>query len=236
MRKYRDRITTIRTVKASELICNAENWRNHPTEQRRELASILTEVGNIDVLKAVERPDGSLIVVDGHLRKDLHGDSEVRVAVLDLDERETRKVLASYDRLGAMAQTDTERLDALMCRIREDEQAAPIPVDDMATQDLADAITTEDPFRVADERKADATATNVSGQLRRIAQVSPELMNGAAVVIVPQDGSHQALIIADGDLPDIVAELRQRHEDGETHPLDALFDCIWTPKQAAGDA
>ena len=231
-RKYRDRIKVVRTVKASELVVNEENWRKHPTDQRKELQSILTEIGSVDVLKAVERPDGSLLLVDGHLRKDLHGDADVRVAILDLDEAETRKVLESFDRLASMAQTDAERLDALVCKIRADEQAGPPPLDDRAVQDVVDTIQTEDPVRVADERKAADTATRVAGQVRRIAEVSPELLNKAALVIVPPDGSHEALIIVDPDLHDIVTELQQRHEDGETHPLDALFNCIWTPGNA----
>jgi len=231
-RKYRDRIKVIRTVKASELVVNEENWRKHPTDQRKELQSILTEVGNVDVLKAVERADGSLLLVDGHLRKDLNGDSEVRVAVLDLDEAETRKVLEAFDRIAAMAQTDSERLDNLICKIRADEQAGPPPLDDRAVQDVVDTITQEEPVRAADERKAADTASRVSGHVRRLAEISPELLNKAAVVILPPDGSDEALIIVDPDLHDIVRELRQRHEDGETHPLDALFACIWTPKDA----
>ena len=231
MRKYRDRIKVIRTVKASELVVNDENWRLHPAEQKSELRSVLTEIGNVDVLKAVERPDGTLLLVDGHLRRDLHGDSDVRVAVLDLDEAETRKVLESYDRIAAAAQTDEQKLSALLTSIAASD-AQPIAIDATAVQDLVDAIVTEHPVSQQDEQAAEQTATNVSNHFRRLAVTSPELLQDAQVVIVPTSGPCALIVIADPDLQDIVRELRQRHEDGETHILDRLFDCIWTPGNA----
>lgn len=233
MRKYRDRIKTIRTVKASELVVNAENWRLHPADQRNELQAVLTEIGNVDVLKAVERPDGTLLLVDGHLRKDLHGDSDVRVAVLDLDEAETRKVLESYDRLAAAAKTDQEKLDALIQSIAASDSAPPPPAEETSVQAVIDAITTEEPVTARDERQAEAVAQQVSSHFQRIASTDPKRLESAQCVIVPTEGHCELLVIADPDLSDIVAELRQRHEDGEAHPLDRLFDCIWTPGGAS---
>jgi hypothetical protein len=232
MRKYRDRIKTIRTVKASELVVNAENWRLHPADQRNELQAVLTEIGNVDVLKAVERPDGTLLLVDGHLRKDLHGDSDVRVAVLDLDEAETRKVLESYDRLAAAAKTDQEKLDALIQSIAASDSAPPPPAEETSVQAVIDAITTEEPVTARDERQATVAAEAVASHMRRLAQVAPDKLEDAQCVVVPTNGPCALLVIADPDLADIVAELRQRHEAGDTHPLDRLFDCIWTPGNA----
>lgn len=230
--RFRDRIKGFRKVRASDIIVNPENWRDHPTEQQAELQRIMAEVGNCGVLTVVGRPDGTLLLVDGQLRRGLHGDSEVYVAELDLDDDETRKVLASFDRIGGMAQTDEQKLSALMAAVAAADAAPPRQADDRAVSDLVDRITTEEPVTVHDERQAVDMAQRASHHLQRLAQTAPELMEQAQCVIVPTDGACELLVIADPDLDDIVRELRQRHEDGETHPLDRLFDCIWTPANA----
>lgn len=229
MRKYRDRIKTIRTVKASELVDNPDNWRIHPPEQTAELRRAMTEIGNCDVLKAVEMSDGRLLLVDGHDRKGLHGDSEVRVAVLDLDENEAREFLRTYDAIGAMAQTNQAALAELKAKI---DNAPPVQPIEQDIQGVADAITTEEAVTPTDERQATVAAEAVASHMRRLAQVAPDKLENAQCVVVPTKGPCALLVIADPDLADIVAELRQRHEAGETHPLDRLFDCIWTPGNA----
>ena len=64
----------------------------------------------VDVLKVVETDEGELLLVDGHLRRDLIGSGTVQVAVLDLDERETKQVLAHFDQVGNMADVDAALL------------------------------------------------------------------------------------------------------------------------------
>lgn len=229
MRKYRDRIKTIRTVKASELVDNPDNWRIHPPEQTTELRRVMTEIGNCDVLKAVEMPDGRLLILDGHNRKAIQGESEVRVAVLDLDENEAREFLRTYDAIGAMAQTNQAALAELKAKI---DNAPPVQPIEQDIQGVADAITTEEAVTPTDERQATVAAEAVASHMRRLAQVAPDKLEDAQCVVVPTKGPCALLVIADPDLADIVAELRQRHEAGEAHPLDRLFDCIWTPGNA----
>ena len=108
----RDRIVEIRTVKGRDLTPNPANWRRHPEAQRDAMAAVLDDVGNIDVLKAVETSAG-LLLIDGHLRAGLMPDDDVQVAVLDLDETEQAKVLATFDPIGAMAQVDAESFAAI---------------------------------------------------------------------------------------------------------------------------
>jgi len=109
----RDRIKEIRSVKASELIANERNFRVHTDAQREAMTGILEEVGNVDVLKAIET-DAGLKLIDGHLRRDLLADETVQVAVLDLSEEEARKVLLTFDRLGALATIDPDGIAALL--------------------------------------------------------------------------------------------------------------------------
>lgn len=110
----KDRVKEIREVRAGDLLVNPDNFRAHPPVQRSALEGLLAEVGNVDVLKAVETPEGRLMLLDGHLRRDLLQDEVVKVAVLDLTEEEARKVLLTFDRLTTLAELDPEMLGGLM--------------------------------------------------------------------------------------------------------------------------
>ena len=111
--KIRDRIKSIETVKASELLPNPKNWRTHPEQQQDAMRGAFAELGNLDVLRVVER-DGGYMLIDGHLRTDLLGDNTVRVAVLDLNPEEADKALLSFDPISALAEKDDEILKSLM--------------------------------------------------------------------------------------------------------------------------
>ena len=117
----RNRKQGVRRVRAGDLIPHGSNWRKHPPTQRAAMEAILEEVGDIDYLKVVETPEG-LMLVDGHLRADIQADSEVDVVVLDLDPQEQAKVLATFDPLAAMAQTNMDQFLALAETIESESQ------------------------------------------------------------------------------------------------------------------
>jgi DNA modification methylase len=110
----RNRVKALRTVKASELAPNPKNWRTHPKAQQDALRGILAEVGYADALLARELPDGSLMLVDGHLRAETTPEQEVPVLILDIDETEADKLLLSLDPLAALAETNAAALDSLL--------------------------------------------------------------------------------------------------------------------------
>jgi len=112
--KIRDRIRELRRVPASELRPNPKNWRTHPEAQANALKGLLAEVGIADAVLARELPDGSLMLLDGHLRAETLGEEMVPVLVLDVDEAEGDKVLATLDPLAAMAEADAAKLDAIL--------------------------------------------------------------------------------------------------------------------------
>lgn len=99
----KDRIKELRRVPASQLIPNPKNWRTHPEKQRNAIQGVLAEIGYADALIARELPDGSLMLLDGHLRAETTPNQEVPVLVLDLDEAEADKLLATLDPISAMA-------------------------------------------------------------------------------------------------------------------------------------
>src|SRR5512144_3281681 len=109
--QIRDRIKELRRVRASELRPNARNWRTHPAAQRDALRGALAEVGYADALLAREREDGSLELVDGHLRAETTPEAIVPVLVLDVTAEEADKILLTLDPLAAAAGVDRERLD-----------------------------------------------------------------------------------------------------------------------------
>src|ERR1700677_3583989 len=108
----RDRIRELRRVRARDLLPNPKNWRRHPKAQANALRGLLEEVGYADALLARQLPDGSLMLIDGHLRSETTPDFEVPVLILDLDEAEADKLLLTLDPLASLAESDAERISS----------------------------------------------------------------------------------------------------------------------------
>jgi ParB-like nuclease family protein len=135
----RDRIKDFRRVPASSLRPAPANWRTHSPAQRDALNGLLSEIGFAGATLVRELPDGSLEIIDGHLRAEEMGDRDVPVLVTDLDAEEARKLLATFDPLGAMAEADPAKLDALLQEVGTADGA----VAALLSQ-LADAAGTKD--------------------------------------------------------------------------------------------
>lgn len=110
----RDRIRELRRVPASDLRPNPRNWRTHPQAQADALRGVFAEVGIADAVLARELDDGTLELIDGHLRVETLGDKPVPVLVLDVNQAEADKILATLDPLSAMAEADAVKLDAIL--------------------------------------------------------------------------------------------------------------------------
>jgi hypothetical protein len=131
-RTIRDRIKDFRRVKASELFASPHNWRTHPKAQQAALLGVLEEIGYADALLARELPDGTLELVDGHLRKETTPDQEVPVLILDIDEDEAKKLLAVIDPLAAMAEANADALGSLLAEIGTESDALQAMLDELA--------------------------------------------------------------------------------------------------------
>jgi hypothetical protein len=116
----RDRIKELRRVRAAELRPHPRNWRTHPGFQRRALEGLLSEIGYADALLVRELPDGSLELIDGHLRAETTPQELVPVLVLDVTESEANKILATHDPLAALAGADASQLDQLLREVETD--------------------------------------------------------------------------------------------------------------------
>ena len=123
LQDIRDRIRELRRVRARDLKPNPKNWRRHPGAQAAALRGLLTEIGYADALLTRELPDGSLIVVDGHVRAETTPDAEVPVLILDISDEEADKLLLTLDPLAAMAEADSERIKDLLHSVQTDSTA-----------------------------------------------------------------------------------------------------------------
>jgi hypothetical protein len=113
----RDRIAQFRRVRASELKPNPGNWRTHPPAQAEALHALLVEVGYTQALTARQLDDGSLELIDGHLRAATTPESVVPVLVLDISAREADMLLLALDPLSTMAGADRRQLQELLDRL-----------------------------------------------------------------------------------------------------------------------
>ena len=134
---FRDRIKELRRVPASDLRPNRKNWRTHNDEQRAALAGVLAEIGIADAVIARECEDGTLELIDGHLRQETLPNSMVPVLVLDVTEAEADKLLLTLDPLAALAGTDGAKLTALLDQVDSESAAVTKLLADLAAQALA---------------------------------------------------------------------------------------------------
>lgn len=130
--QIRDRIKELRRVRASQLRPHPKNWRTHPPAQQDALRGVLAEIGYADALLARQLPDGSLELIDGHLRAETTPDMDVPVLVLDLDEAEAAKLLALLDPLAGLAGTDSGVLADLLAGVHTENNAVQELLDHLA--------------------------------------------------------------------------------------------------------
>ncbi len=150
--QIRDRVKELRRVKAGLLRPNPQNWRTHPQTQQDALRGVLAEIGYAAALLARELPDGTLELIDGHLRAETTPDMEVPVLVVELDDREAAKLLALHDPLTGMAESNDQALSELLAEVETDSEAVQGLFDKM----LADAQLSEDaPADAAEPHEVD---------------------------------------------------------------------------------
>src|SRR3990170_1981475 len=130
----RDRIKELRRVRASDLRPNPRNWRTHPAAQQDALRGLLAEVGYADALLVRELADGTLLLIDGHLRAETMPEAVVPVLILDVDEAEADKILLTLDPLAGMATTSREQIESLLDDVETESDAVRALMDEIARE------------------------------------------------------------------------------------------------------
>lgn len=113
----KDRIKSFRRIKASLLKRNAKNWRVHTEPQETAVRAILKEIGFASACLVRECKNGTFELIDGHLRADIAEEEKVPCLVLDVTKTEAEKLLATFDSVTSMAETDHDALDRLIASI-----------------------------------------------------------------------------------------------------------------------
>jgi hypothetical protein len=123
---------------AGQFLANPANWRKHPIGQTLALKGSLDEVGWVRRVLVNKRssskwgPDqGVETLLDGHDRVELAlqqgEDTPVPYEYVDLDPGEEAFVLATLDPIGAMARSDSQKLDELLRQVKTES----IPIQEM---------------------------------------------------------------------------------------------------------
>lgn len=146
------------------------------------MATALQEIGYADALLARELPDGTLELIDGHLRAETTPDDSVPVLILDVDEAEAKALLATLDPLAALAESDQAELDSLLAEI-ESETATLLHAPEADDAAEVEEIHLRPPAEVAwvllaipIERFADASAP--LSQLESLADLTVQVSRG----------------------------------------------------------
>jgi len=113
----RDRVIELRRVTADELRANPRNWRKHPPAQVKAMRAILEKIGFAGAALTYDDPEYGLTLIDGHLRKDQVGKMLIPVLTTDLNRQEADALLALFDPLAAMAETNEDLLKGLMAEL-----------------------------------------------------------------------------------------------------------------------
>lgn len=121
--QIRDRVKEFKRLKASEIQPNPKNWRTHPQAQQDALRGVLAEVGIAGALIVRKLPAGGYMLLDGHMRADVSPETKWPCLVLDVDDAEAAKLLATFDPISAMAEADSVKLDALLREIATGNEA-----------------------------------------------------------------------------------------------------------------
>jgi ParB-like chromosome segregation protein Spo0J len=119
----KNRVKELRTVRASTVRPNPKNWRTHNDKQRDALKGVLAQIGYAVPAIVRELPDGSLMLIDGHLRTETLGDAEISVALLDVTEDEADLLLATIDPLSTLAGQDDSALVELLQGVSSESAA-----------------------------------------------------------------------------------------------------------------
>ena len=177
---WRNRIVGSGGMRAGDFLANPHNWRIHPKNQQDGLAGVLDTVGWVQEVIVNQRTG---FLVDGHLRVTLAlrkgEDTAVPVKYVDLSEEEEALILAALDPIAAMAATDRAKLDEVMRMANSDdervqammaeiaEREGVIPVDGSKWADAFDSLPDSDraPFQQMTFTLHDSQAETVKDAL-----------------------------------------------------------------------
>lgn len=128
----RYRTIEVRRMKLGDLLPADFNWRSHPQSQRDTLTGVVGDIGFVGSVDARLLPDGSVQLLDGHLRREEWPDLEVDVNICDLTDDEAKKYILTRDPLAGLAEADSVKLDQLLKTAQFDNPYVQAMLNDLA--------------------------------------------------------------------------------------------------------
>jgi len=140
MQALKNRVKEMREIPAKNIMGAPFNFRTHPENQQEALAACIEDIGftsPLIVFQTPDLPDEYVMMIDGHARQDLISsrigpETLIPCIITDLDEAEARRALLTHDALGAMAQSDKDKLDALLRDMQTEDQDLADMLEDLA--------------------------------------------------------------------------------------------------------
>lgn len=139
-RTYQSRIVGYSKVNPAELNANPYNWRVHTPEQIEAVRAALSEIG---VIQNPIRNIRTGFLIDGHLRVQLAveaGVDEIEVTDVDLEPMDEMKAVATFDKIGLMAETNDEKLLTLHAGNTWDDPALKEAMDQLVASILPASV------------------------------------------------------------------------------------------------
>lgn len=120
MSQWESKIVGISVIDPKELLDNDLNWRTHSEDQKQAMLSVLDSVGWVqDVIVNAN----TNTIIDGHMRVSLAVErgEQVPVVYVNLTPEEEALVLATFDNVSSMAETDQNALERLLTQVSESD-------------------------------------------------------------------------------------------------------------------
>jgi hypothetical protein len=112
--KYQDRVKELIRLKGSEIRMHPKNPRRHPSQQLEALRGAFREIGLANVVLVFRHSSGDYMLIDGEGRLKAEPDAMWPCVVLDVDDAEAEKILATLDQITNMAEIDVGAFASLV--------------------------------------------------------------------------------------------------------------------------
>lgn len=117
------------------------NPKIHGEGQMRELKRSMDEFGWIpSMLGLYNRRTGRVIDAHGRRQAAIESGAKMPVAIVDVDEKAERRILASLDRVGEMRDVNFEALEKLLADVQRDSGEMPPGYDAKTLDQLREAL------------------------------------------------------------------------------------------------
>ena len=113
MNDFRHRIVDFQYIRAGDILPNPNNWRTHSESQKRVYRAMVDDIGYVGAQLVYKTENGDLMLVDGHMRADIHPDELLPTLITDLTEDEADNILATFDPISALAEANKAKVAAL---------------------------------------------------------------------------------------------------------------------------